>query len=117
MFAVTYRAATVRERLPGTNSPKSVKHPSPRSQIGHATLLDMRATIKLPEPVFQILQARAEQRSLSIQAVILEAIEKEIAHGPTPVEAQGRVSLPLIRSGRPGSLHSLTNAEIDDILG
>jgi hypothetical protein len=82
-----------------------------------ATLLDMRATINLPEPVFQILKARAEQRSLSIQAVILEAIKKEIAHGPTPVEAQGRVSLPLIRSGRPGSLHSLTNAEIDDILG
>jgi hypothetical protein len=77
----------------------------------------MRATIELPEPIFQILQARAEQRSLSIQAVILEAIQKEIAHGPTPAEVQGRVSLPLIRSGRPGSLHSLTNGEIDDILG
>ncbi len=77
----------------------------------------MRAMIELPEPVFQILQARAEQRSLSIQTVILEAIEKELAHGPTRVEAQGRVSLPLIRSGRPGSLHSLTNAEIDDIIG
>jgi hypothetical protein len=54
---------------------------------------------------------------LSIQAVILEAIEKEIAHGPTPADVEGRVSLPLIRSGRPGSLHSLTNAGIDDILG
>ena len=51
----------------------------------------MRATIELPEPVFQILQARAEQRSLSIQAVILEAIKKEIGHGPTPAEVQGRV--------------------------
>jgi len=90
---------------------------SPRSQVGHATLLDMRATIELPEPVFQILQARAEQRSLSIQAVILEAIKKEIAHGPTPAEGKGRVSLPLIRSSRPGSLHSLPNAQIDDILG
>ena len=89
----------------------------PRNQAGRATLLDMRATIELPEPVFQILRARAEQRSLSMQAVILEAIEKEIAHGPTPANVQGRVSLPLIRSGHPGSLHSLTNAEIDDILG
>jgi hypothetical protein len=77
----------------------------------------MRATIELPEPVFQILQARAAQRSLSIQAVILEAIEKEIAHGPTRAEGNDRVSLPLIRSSRPGSLHSLTNADIDDILG
>lgn len=89
----------------------------PGNQAGRATLLDMRATIKLPEPVFQILQARAEQRSLSIQAVILEAINKEIEHGPTPAEVKGRVSLPLIRSSRPGSLHSLTNAQIDDILG
>jgi len=37
----------------------------------------MRATIELPEPVFQILQAHTEQRSLSIQAVILEAIKRE----------------------------------------
>ena len=85
--------------------------------VCHATLIDMRATIELPEPVFQILQARAEQRSLSIQAVILEAINKEIASGPTPAEVQGRVSLPLIRSSRPGSFHSLTNAGVDDVLG
>ena len=77
----------------------------------------MRATIELPEPVFHLLQARAEQRSSSIQAVILEAIQKEIAHGPAPGEVKGRVSLPLIRSTHPGSLHSLTNTEIDDILG
>jgi hypothetical protein len=62
------------------------------NQVDRATLLDMRATIELPEPIFQILQARAEQRSLSIQAVILEAIKKEIALGPTPAEVQGRVS-------------------------
>jgi hypothetical protein len=31
----------------------------------------MRATIELPDPIFEILQARAEQRSLSLQAVIL----------------------------------------------
>ncbi|MGA7235692.1 MAG: hypothetical protein WBY44_08435 [Bryobacteraceae bacterium] len=73
--------------------------------------------IDLPEPVFEILQARAEQRSSTIQAVILEAIEKEIGHEPMPAEMKGRVSLPLIRSSRPGSLHSLTNAEIDEILG
>ena len=77
----------------------------------------MRATIELPEPVFHLLQARAEQRSSSIQAVILEAIQKEIARGPAPGEVKGRVSLPVIRSSRPGSLHSLTNTGIDDILG
>ena len=73
--------------------------------------------IELPEPVYQILQARAEQRGMSVQAVIVEAINKEIADGPMPVGLKGRVSLPLIRSSRPGSLHSFTNAEIDDIIG
>lgn len=89
----------------------------PRNQAAHTTLLDMRATIELPEPVFEILQARAEQQHSSIQAVILEAIEKEIGQGQTTAEVKGRVSLPLVRSSRPGSLHSLTNAEIDEILG
>jgi hypothetical protein len=90
-----------------------------RAQItpAHATLLHMRAMIELPEPVYQILQARAEQRGTSVQAVIVEPINKEIAHGPMPVGLKGRVSLPIIRSSHPGSLHSLTNAEIDDILG
>ena len=78
---------------------------------------NFRATIELPQPVFHLLQARAEQRSSSIQAVILEAIQKEIAREPAAGEVKGRVSLPLIRSSRPGSLRSLTNTEIDDILG
>jgi hypothetical protein len=77
----------------------------------------MKATIELREPLFDLLQARAEQRNSTIQAIILEAIQKEIVSGEAPGEVKGRVSLPLIRSSRPGSLHSLTNAEIDDILG
>ena len=77
----------------------------------------MRATIEVPEPVFQTLRARAEQRSLSIQAVILEAIEKDLAEGPPPAAMKGRVTLPLLRSNHPGSLNLLTNAEIDDLAG
>jgi hypothetical protein len=77
----------------------------------------MKATIELPEPVFQNLQDRAEQQGSTIQAVILEAIEKGIGFRQTPHEARTRVSLPLIRSNQPGALRSLTNAEIDDLLG
>jgi hypothetical protein len=77
----------------------------------------MKATIELPEPVFQSLLALADQQGSSLQAVILEAIKKEIAEGPTPDERRRRVSLPLVRSGHPGSLRSLTNAEVDDLLG
>jgi hypothetical protein len=34
--------------------------------------------IELPEPVYQILQARAEQRGTSVQAVIAEAIVEKL---------------------------------------
>ena len=77
----------------------------------------MRATIDLPEPVFDALRARAEQQGSSVQALILQVIEKEIARHPAPAAAGHRVELPLIRSNHPGSLRSLTNSEIDDILG
>ena len=90
---------------------------APKLGSGRAKLLDMKATIELPEPVFQTLLALAEQQGSSLQAVILEAINKEIAPGPTPDERRRRVSLPLVRSRHPGSLRSLTNAEVDDILG
>jgi hypothetical protein len=74
----------------------------------------MMAAIDLPEPVFQTLRARAERQGSSIQAVILEAIWKDIATCPTPTESHARVELPLIRSAHPGSLRSLTNADVDD---
>ena len=89
--------------------------PEPGSR--RAKLWDMKATIELPEPVFQALLALAEQQGSSLQAVILEAIKKEIAEGPTPDKRRRRVSLPLVHSRHPGSLHSLTNAEVDDLLG
>jgi hypothetical protein len=50
-----------------------------------AALLDLRAMIELPEPVYQILQSRAARRGTSVQAVIVEAINKEIARDPPPV--------------------------------
>ena len=89
----------------------------PKLGSRRAKLLDMKATIELPEPVFQTLLALAEQQGSSLQAVILEAIKKEIAPGLMPDERRRRVSLPLVRSRHPGSLRSLTNADVDDILG
>jgi hypothetical protein len=77
----------------------------------------MKATIELPEPVFRDLKNRAEQQGSTTQAVILEAIEKGISLGQTLHPSRSRVSLPLIHSTRPGALRSMTNAEIDDLLG
>jgi len=76
----------------------------------------MQATIDVPDSVFEALRDWADQRHSSVQEVILEAIRKEISQdviaGP-----ERRVRLPLVRSKHPGSLRSLTNAEIEALLG
>ena len=77
----------------------------------------MQATLDLPDTVFEALQIRAEQQGLSVQAVILQAIEREIGHGSVLPNEKRRVQLPLIRSRQPGSLPSLMNAEIDALPG
>lgn len=77
----------------------------------------MRATVELPEPIFLKLRARAEHEKSSIEALIVEAVEKEIGVAPEQDRPRTRISLPLIPSSNPGALRSMTNSEIDDILG
>jgi hypothetical protein len=77
----------------------------------------MLVSIELPERLIDALENRAREVHSSLQELAIEAIERDIAR----IESEGargqRVRLPLIRSANPGSLHSLTNAEIDGILG
>jgi hypothetical protein len=77
----------------------------------------MRTTIELPERIVLKLRARAEQERSTIEALIIEAVEKEIGVQPAEEQPRTRINLPLIRSAHPGSLRSMTNSEIDDILG
>ena len=76
----------------------------------------MQATIDLPDNVFVALQTRAAQQGSSVQALILQAIEREIGRSFLTPPQRRHVQLPLIRSRQPGSLPSLTNAEIDALL-
>jgi hypothetical protein len=71
--------------------------------------------IELPERLIDALENRARQLHSSVQAVAIDAIEKEIGSMDTGTgeneNIRGRrVRLPLIRSAKPGSLRSLTNA-------
>jgi len=76
----------------------------------------MTMQLEVPERLIQALESRARHLHSSIEAVAIEAIEKEVAQGESEVGGGRRVRLPLIRSAKPGSLRSLTNAEIDGIL-
>ena len=72
----------------------------------------MRTTVDLPDDVFRQMKAASALRGSTVKDFILIAVQKELA---TVRQPRRRVKLPLIRTGRPGTL-SLTNAEIEDLL-
>jgi hypothetical protein len=77
----------------------------------------MQVHIDLPDRLVNALESRARQLHTSVQAVAIEAIEKDLARVEDETPRGRRVRLPLIRSVKPGSLRSMTNTEIDAILG
>jgi hypothetical protein len=77
----------------------------------------MVVSIDVPEQLLEALESRAREIHSSIEAVAIEAIEKDMARSANQGARGRRVRLPLIRSANPGSLRSLTNADIDGILG
>jgi len=77
----------------------------------------MLVSIELPERLVDALESRARKIHSSVQELAIQAIEKDVARIECEDASGHRVQLPLIRSAKPGSLRSLTNAEIDGILG
>ena len=81
----------------------------------------MVVSIELPEQLLGALESRARELHSSVEAVAIKAIEDAIQKDIAGVESEGtsrrRVRLPLVPSANPGSLKSLTNADIDGILG
>jgi hypothetical protein len=77
----------------------------------------MRATIDLPQPIFAALQSRAGQEGSSIEAVILQVIQRAVGPVGTSATDGTKVHLPLVPAKRPGTLRSMTGGEIDEILG
>ena len=74
----------------------------------------MRTTVDIPDPTYRQLKAKAALRGCSVKELILRGVEAELKgekHGQT----KGRVSLPLVKSNRPGWLR-LNNKTIHEIL-
>ena len=73
----------------------------------------MRTTIDVPDGVYRRLKARAASEGRSVKSLILVGVE-QILDGGTPAPGQ-RVTLPIVRSKRPGSLR-IDNARIYDVI-
>lgn len=74
----------------------------------------MRTTIDLPDRVFRKAKAVASLEGVTLKQLITRAIEHELEAG-TPNLSPKRVSLPIVKSKRPGSVR-VTSERIASIL-
>jgi len=74
----------------------------------------MRTTVDIPDPLYRQLKSKAAIRGCSVKELILRGVETEL-NGGTARRTSSRVTLPLVKSKRPGSL-KLTNKTINEII-
>ena len=73
----------------------------------------MRTTVDIPDQMYRRLKGRAAQEGRSAKELILRGVEQILAgHRRT---SGRRVTLPLVRSKRPGTV-SLDNARIYEVI-
>ena len=74
----------------------------------------MRTTIDVPDPIYRRLKTLAAKEGRSIKGFILVAVEEALK--PKTTSSATRVTLPLVKSTRPGTMQ-LDNAKIYEIIG
>lgn len=75
----------------------------------------MRTTIDIPDTLGRRVKIRAAQEGRSLKTLIIQALERELAAAAAPTAPGAAPALPVIKSGRPGSLR-ITPAEISELL-
>ena len=73
----------------------------------------MRTTVEIPDAIYRRLKSRAARDGTSVRALILTGV-KEVLKSERR-KAGAPVSLPIVRSKRPGTL-ALDNAAIYDVV-
>jgi hypothetical protein len=77
----------------------------------------MRTTLDLPDPLFRELKARAAMEGVKMKELLAEIIEDGLRGGRTGGSRTGiRSPLPAPRAATGGTVRSLSNAEMDEIL-
>ncbi len=75
----------------------------------------MRTTVDLPDAILRRAKAIAAMEGKSLKRFLAEALERELKRRGEFESASKRVSLPLVRSENPGSVH-LDAEKIADVL-
>jgi hypothetical protein len=73
----------------------------------------MRTTVDIPDPVYRRLKARAASEGSSAKELILRGVEQVLRKNRRT--SRRRITAPIVRSKRPGTLR-LDNAKIYEII-
>lgn len=74
----------------------------------------MRTTVDIPDQTYRQLKSKAALRGCSVKELILRGVKAEL-NGETQEQHKGKVTLPLVKSKRPGWLR-LNNKTIHELL-
>jgi hypothetical protein len=74
----------------------------------------MRTTVEIPDDLFHQIKLRVTEERVTLREFLVRAAERELVRRGNG-EARRKISFPLVPSRHPGSLRSLTNAEIDEL--
>ena len=79
----------------------------------------MQTTVNLPDSLYRQSEALAASRGATVEQLIVEAVKKEVQGdfkpGTSSAHDDRSVTLPVIRSRRPGTL-DLSHFDFDDLL-
>jgi hypothetical protein len=73
----------------------------------------MRTTVDIPDPVYRRLKTRAAREGSSAKELILRGVEQVLKESRR--RSRRRVSLPIVRSKRPGKVR-IDNAKIYEVI-
>jgi hypothetical protein len=72
-------------------------------------------SIELPDAIYHEGERLARARGYTLEQLIVNVLERELAQKAPSLHSQDSVSLPLIHSKNPGTL-DLNNFDFDDLL-
>ena len=77
----------------------------------------MRTTIEMPNVLLHQIKVHVVERGDTLKDFMVRAAERELERSIGRPSTRREISFPLISSSEPGKLASMTNGEIDEILG
>jgi hypothetical protein len=75
----------------------------------------VKATVELPDSIYRKGEEAARAKGVTMEELIVQALERELTVVPETAARRTRVTVPLVKSKRPGSL-DLENFDFDDLL-